>query len=372
MKMKQLFVVSIITLFFPVLLYSQGCMTPSSSSGGPQIIGYFQPEYNYTWLGDDANGENKDKSDFYFRRARLGITGNIPYDFSYYVLAELNNFNKGAYLLDAFVSYNRYKPYFVASMGQFKVPFGLELSTPCHSLHTIDRSRVVNELASPFRDMGIFFTGGTGQKKFFGLEKENLITYSLAITNGTGMNVIDNNASKDIIGRLVLAPFDWISFGSSYHTGKQKNPDVTVTKPDVKSRWGMDLELKKWNFTLQTEYIDGTDEGSKSIGGGCGGTPTVIPGTFYSNGYYMQLLYMTKWKVQPVLKYESYDPDTKVDDTNGSSYRHNTITGGVNIFPNDWTRIQINYLHNTELSNSVNKNEIENDGLYMQIQVKFN
>ncbi len=71
--------------------------------------------------------------------------GNIPYDFSYYVLLETSQFmnpnQNGPFLLDAFVSYNRYQ-YLKVALGSFKYQFGRELPMPCHGLYTINRSKL--------------------------------------------------------------------------------------------------------------------------------------------------------------------------------------------------------------------------------------
>ena len=375
--MKKTFSILIIfALFAFVRVNAQGCMEPTSSTGGVSVIGYIQPEFKIGFNGDNADGTSKNDMGFYFRRARLGVTGNIPYDFSYYVMAEFSSFQNGPYLLDAFVTYNRFKPWFKVSMGQFKKPFGLELgSTGCQDLYTINRSKVVNELTSPDRDLGIMFSGSTGPKKFFGLEKENILSYAISITNGTGKNVYDIDQAKDFIGRMVIAPYDWISVGGSYQYGKQKNPDPTVTTMDVRMRYGFDITLKKNNFILQSEYVFGQDEGSKLIGGGCGATPELVMGNFKSNGYYAQLMYNTKFKVMPVVKYETYDPDMDKEDYDHSAYRTSTFTFGMNYYANDWVRLQLNYLYNIESSSSTdiaNYNEIPKDMLLLQVQVKLN
>jgi phosphate-selective porin len=358
---------------------AQGCMESTSASGGAQIIGYIQGEFSSELLGKDAGNNSLNKNSFYFRRARLGVTGTIPYDFSYYVMAELSPTLKGPYLLDAFITYKRFAPYVKVSVGQFKSPFGLELSTPCQSLYTVDRSQVVNELASPFRDQGIMISGGTDSLQFFGMKNKNILSYSLALTNGTGLNAADNNRYKDIIGRVAFAPCSYFQVGGSLHYGKQKNPDATVTKPDVLTRWGADLQLKKsmgkFNFLSQSEYIYGKDEGSKMEGGGCGATPTIVPGTFERNGFYSQLMVLTPWKVEPVIKYASYDPDKNITDDDPTSYTKNAVTFGFNYYFNDWTRLQFNYQYNVEGSSSTDYsryNEINNDIIYLQLQVKFN
>lgn len=71
-------------------------------------------------------------------------------------------------------------------------------------------------------------------------------------------------------------------------------------------------------------------------------------------------MYMTPWNIQPIVKYESYDPNIDEDDD-----VEDVITFGVNYFFNDWTRLQLNYLYKAE------EEEESNDEILMQLQVKF-
>lgn len=350
----------------PFFSNGQGCMEPVSDDG-VSVIGFLQPQYDYGFYGEDDEGNSLNENSFLFNRARLGITGNVPYDFSYYAMAEFSPMKGGPYMLDFFITYNGVGPWAKISAGQFKQPFGLELSTACHALHTIDRSLVVNELASPFRDLGVMVSGGTDTLSLFGLENHNIFTWSLAYVNGTGKNVLDNNKYKDFVGRLAFSPAKFVTLGGSYRSGKQKNPDNTITKPDERSRWGADITLEFFNFLIQGEYISGEDKGSKLVGGGCGSEPEVVEGNFKSNGYWAMLLYETPWRLQPLVKYQSYDPDTDTDYDKLS-----TLTFGFNYFFNDWTRLQINYLYNVEESSDSNieyYNEIDNDMLQVQLQI---
>jgi len=370
-------ILTLIICFFASygISWSQGCMEPSSSSGGPQIIGYIQPEFRAGFYGKTVDNKSKDEYKFAFRRARIGVTGSIPYDFSYYVVTEFSSFSNGPYLLDAFITYNRFKPWFKVSIGQFKKSFGLELSTACQDLYTVDRSLMVNEMATPFRDLGVMVSGSTGTYKFFGLKKDNLLSYTLSLTNGTGMNTADIDRYKDLNARLVFAPFEWLSIGGSYQAGKQVNADPTVTVPDKRTRYGGDIQLKKYGFILQSEYIFGKDDGSKLVGGGCGGTPELVMGNFKRDGFYAQLMYETPWNLMPVLKYETYDPDKDLEDIDHSNFRSSSLIFGLNYYANDWTRIQLNYNYNMESSSDTDitkYNEVPNDMFIVQVQVKLN
>jgi phosphate-selective porin OprO and OprP len=83
-------------------------------------------------------------------------------------------------------------------------------------------------------------------------------------------------------------------------------------------------------------------------------------GSVNRSGYWAQAMYMTELGLQPVVKYESFDPNLDTDND-----INNIITFGVNYFFNDWTRLQLNYLYKAE------ETEISNDEFLMQLQVKF-
>lgn len=349
-------------------------MEPASSDG-VSIIGYLQPQFNHTFYNDEDagklwdDGHNNAENSFLFNRARLGVTGNIPYDFSYYALAEFSPFQGGPAMLDFFVTYKGLGPWAQISMGQFKQPFGLELTTACHALHTIDRSLVVRSLAAPFRDLGVMVSGGTDTLEIFGLKNKNIFSYSLAYTNGTGINLPDSNLGKDFIGRLVFSPWDFISIGGSYRYGQHKNPVDSITTEDSRMRWGADLTLKVRDLLIQGEYIFGRNDGSIVLPPpDCSTPPQVIQGSNEADGYWVLAQYNTPWYLQPVVKYATYDANI------GTEFNQvSTLTFGFNYFFNDWTRLQVNYQYNTEESGSelADYHEVANDMLMVQVQIRI-
>jgi phosphate-selective porin len=355
-------------IFLPGLSFSQGCIETTSEDGGVSIVGYIQPQFDYNFLGNDFAGKSLDESNFYFRRARIGAVGNIPYDISYYAMFEFSPHLGGAQILDAFVSYNRFAPYAKFSIGQFKSPFGLELSTPCHRLHTIERSMVVETLAAPFRDLGVMLSGGTGELSFWGSETENFLSYNVAILNGTGMNIEDNNTKKDFVGRVVVHPFEFIKVGTSYRFGKYPT-QVDDAPDDERSRIGVDVSLDYKNFLVQGEYISGSDVGSYTTGGGCGDPLELHQGSVDREGFMVLALYRTPWNIEPVIKYESFDPNLAVDAIEDpNQYIQNTLTFGINYFFNEHARMQINYLYQAEETGEV---ERMNDAFMVQLQADF-
>ena len=96
---------SFIGIFGTNPVFSQGCVE-ATSDDGPQLVGYIQPEFGYYMYGKDANNNAVKPSSFYFRRARVGVVGSIPYDVSYYIMAEFSPIYTGfPFLLDAYVSW---------------------------------------------------------------------------------------------------------------------------------------------------------------------------------------------------------------------------------------------------------------------------
>ena len=341
----KILILLVAIVFVGVNAQAQGCAEPSSEEG-VNVFGFLQTQYDYNLLDNS-------ESTFGFNRSRIGVMGNIPYDFSYYVLLETSPFKKDgpkAYLLDAFITYSRYS-FAKISMGSFKSPFGLELNTPCHSLHTINRSKVVNELSAPDRDMGLMLMGGSDT---------TLLKYAVSYMNGTGLLMKDVDTYKDVIGRVLIQPTDWMHFGGSFKTGKSVNTDPSLDDNKT-TRFGAELEVNYANFLVQGEYIYAEDDGSYLVGGGCGSNPELVVGSIKRSGMYVMALYNTPWNIQSVIKYENYNTD--LDEAN---QMEQITTFGFNYFFNEWTRLQVNYEYAAEQAH-----EIKNDRLMVQLQVRF-
>lgn len=328
-KLALIFALAVIPMFG----FSQGCADVSDEEGA-QIFGFIQPQYEYNF--------DTDVNSFYFNRARFGVIGSIPYDFQYYFVAEFSPIFTGQpFLLDAFVSYNRFMVA-QAAIGQFKSPFSLELQTPCHKLNTIYRTHMVVDLAGPLRDLGFMIYGGNDT---------TYVKYQAAIMNGTGMNQFDDNSGKDYVGRAVIQPFKstLLGVGGSFRYGTSAPASADATEDDTRLRYGGELNFRWKGVTLQGEYIWAQDKGSYTTGGGCGGPGEVVVGSKDRQGWYVTAMFMTKFRLQPVVRYEYYDEDISATD----QFKYVT-TLGVNYFFNDWTRVQVNYIIGSDNAADVN------------------
>lgn len=256
--MRKIMIFSIL-LLTGLQIYAQGCMDASSEEG-VNVVGYLQTQYQYQFKAEE------DSTRFYFNRARMGLVGNIPYDFSYYAMFEFSPSKVGApYLLDGFITYSRFAPFTKLSMGRFKSPLSLELNTPCQGLHTINRSLVVNELTIPGRDIGLMMNG----------KIKEMMNYSFALTNGTGVSNLYNTQNKTLTGRLTIDPIEMISLGGSFKYASTL--DTLMEKQDY-YRYAGEFQFKHSNILVQGEYLYGKgfvpetpESASSSDGDGDGG-----------------------------------------------------------------------------------------------------
>ena len=359
--MKRILIIfGMALLCLPIMSRGQGCSAPSSDEGAV-LWGYLQPEFATHFTDENQYA-------FQFRRMRIGIMGNIPYDFGYYVLLETSQFvnpeKTGPFLMDAFVSYNRFSNMRIA-LGSFKYQFGRELSMPCHGLYTINRSKMVDELTANLnggnRDIGLMFLGGSDT---------TLVTYSASITNGTGMFQTENNLADTyaLNGRVTIQPIKGLYFGASARSTQSLPQAEGVEEHDTKFRYGFDAQYSFKNFTLLGEYIHGKDEGSYTEGGGCGGDAVTKIGTNNANGFYVMAVYRTNSNFEPVYKIESYETIKSDGGDTPTNVEESSMcqTFGLNYYPNDWTRLQLNYSYRAE-----QPKEINNDMLLLQLQVRF-
>ncbi len=325
-------------LLLPFYTFGQGCEEPSGEEG-VQVVGYIQPQFVWGNIGNESD----ESMTFQFWRARLGFLGTIPYDFTYYFYTEFSPTLGGVKLLDVFITYQGFGEFIKLSIGQFKSPFSLEQLTPCHSLYTVLRSRVVTQLAGPIRDMGFLIFG----------QYKDILHYRLGIMNGSGINKNDNNTGKDLVGNIYLT-YGPVHIGGSFRYGK-----MGTQNQDTKQRYGGEFQFNNDKFVIQAEYIWGDDPG-EVLSGGCGGPVRTAAGQ--KDGYFFQAIYKMENGFWPVVKYEYYDPQKSV-----SSDEYATLTLGFSYYFNDWTRVQVNYLMNQDASAP----DAKDDTLYIQFQVKF-
>jgi hypothetical protein len=157
--------------------------------------------------------------------------------------------------------YVRYKPLNELSMqiGQFKVPFAIEneLCGPTtfefieYSYITTYFSRnnaAYDGIAATGRDIGFQLFGG-----FIEQEGYNIINYNLAVFNGAGINKKDNNASKDVVARLMIKPVKGLSLSGSYMYAETNYDDAVYMKSP---RWSVGAWYDSRHWVARAEYAE--------------------------------------------------------------------------------------------------------------------
>lgn len=311
-----------------------------------KVSGYIQPRYQYQ--------EERGKSDsFDVRRARLDIKGDITERFGYRTQVEFGG-TSGPFLLDATIDY-KFNPYLKLTAGQFKIPFSQENLTSSPKLETINRSQVVEALVARSRDVI-----GNQNGRDIGVQASGsllpykeiyLFDYAVGVFNGSGINKVEVNEQKDLIGRLIFHPLTKdLSIGGSYYTGRFTLTTARARVDDNKrkrDRFGTEFAYVKDPVSLKGEYIWGIDGWTNKQGG------------YIQAGYFI-----IPKKFQGVFKFDTFDPNADTDDDETFVY-----TIGGNWYFNKWAFLQVNY----EIKDERNPNvkEIKNNALTAQATLQF-
>ena len=214
----------------------------------------------YLQAGFEFNEANDPTTSFYLKRARLSLTGNFLEDkMDFRLQVDMAGSPKICDL------YYRYKPLneLNVQLGQFKLPFAMEneLCGPTtfefieYSYLTMFLTRNAKDYdgiaGATGRDIGAQLYGGFIEREGF-----NIINYNVGIYNGAGINVKDNNSSKDFVGRVIVKPIKDLSLSASYmyaetnHDGKlyMRAPRWSVGAWYNSRHWVARSEFAQANF----------------------------------------------------------------------------------------------------------------------------
>ena len=279
----------------------------------------------------------EDKIDgFDIRRARLGLKGKFGERISYKLQTEFGGSRQK--LLDAELSY-KVSGFLTIYAGQFKIPFSLENLTSSNALATISRSQVVEGLSARSKDVLGNQSGRDIGIKLNG--KYRWLDFTVGVFNGSGINTVDLNEDKDVIGRLVLHPLQSLGIGFSYYTGRmtQSGNSDSVDR----NRIGAEISWSMTGAALIAEYIWGTDD------------------VIEKSGWYVQVEYkLMADQLYGVLKYDVFDAD--LDRINSTT---SVITAGCTVELDNRCKVQINYEFKSE------DVEISNNAVFAQVQYAF-
>ena len=254
---------------------------------------------------------------FFFRRARIEADITVNDFFSARLQPEFGGFE--AELRDAYVRLD-FSPAFQVTMGQFKRPFDLfELSSSV-DLSLIERdgrvggvntcsgvggicsySRLTEKLGFADRDIGVRVSGARGK-----------VRWNVAMTNGAGQNVADENDAKSFSGRFGVTVAERLTLSANAALHDWVGPDEEGRHAGA---WGADVQYGTWRDGLLVQASLVAGENWKKLDGA--GEPRNFSAFQAAASYYAPLKSPRFAGVEPLLRLSWGDPDTGVASDGG-------------------------------------------------------
>ena len=290
------------------------CLTPSgiygqdisARSANVRVGGRMHAQYSASSVSSSTN-------DFFFRRVRLILDVTVSDLFSARLQPDFAG-GKTA-LQDAYVRL-AFTDDFRVSLGQFKRAFDLFELSSSTDLSVIERdgrvegvsectgvtgtcsySRLTEKLSFAGRDQGIRVDASMGRISFLG-----------TITNGTGVNVADENNSKSYSGRLTLAATPEFAVSVQYGVHDYLAEDDISTYAEA---WSIDGEVGTWRDGLHLQAAFASGDNWKAVD--AGGAPVAFLAVQGLASHYISLGGSRFAGVEPLARLSYADPDRTTD-----------------------------------------------------------
>lgn len=373
-----------------------------------KITGWVQSQYQ---VADTAGAKNYDggdftpgsKSRFMIRRGRVKFTYNQKN--SQYVL-QLNATERGVNLVEIFAKYtDPWVNSFSITAGVMNRPFGFEIQQSSSDRESPERSRFTQILMPNERDLGAMLTFQPhAGKKLYGLKFDAGFYNGLGIavpgttpptgsaagtTGVTGLT--DFDSKKDFMGHLVYYKSlkndkIKVGIGASHYNGGFLSQNDTIYKSFKTDSAGNKVWAMEKNFankiaprvyygfegffsiktgigttTVRGEYFAGTQTGKlKDSKSPASAVTSPVYQRQFNAGYVYLIQRILDTKHEVALKYEWYDPNTKIaaSDLNGvngmkeGEIKYTMIDLGYNLYLTQNVKFLVHY---NMVSNEVTK-----------------
>ncbi|MEX0646963.1 MAG: porin [Balneolaceae bacterium] len=252
---------------------------------------------------------------FSIYRARLGVSGTVTDRIRVNVIGGYTEPpDNTPRLVNAFIDFDIH-PLLQVRTGQFLLPFGLEGPEVIIFNPAIERSTAIRRLNTfaMFRDIGIQVSG-----------RRSIFNYAVAVVNGRGANLAEQNDPKDVMGRIGLTPYENLEIGVSAHSGKyQSNP--AFDNNESRFRLGADFSYTGDPVFVRGEYILRRDDQPSGD-------------TRKLNGGYLLAGWQFLENSEAIARYEHYSPEGSLADNTFTAF-----TIGTNYYFVGNTRLSVNY-----------------------------
>jgi hypothetical protein len=312
--------------------------------------GYIQPQYQQadtqgakTYSGGDFAPFSKSR--FMLRRARIKLDYFLKTEDNYpkaLFTFQVDATERGVNVRDMFVRLYETKGHnFSLTAGLFARPYGFEVNLSSAYRETPERGRMSQILMPTERDIGVMITYEPLRRN----AKNHFIKYDIGLFNGQGLaGPTDFDSHKDVISRLTFKPFSHRRFVFSgglsllyggwrqgtkyvYEMSESTNGDnvfvvdsseLNIGKIAPRHYYGGDVQVvlkHGWGQTEgRAEYWFGEQPGTAITTVNPGITPATPTYQRDFNGAFFYFLQdIINRKNQLLLKYDWYDPNSKVE-----------------------------------------------------------
>jgi phosphate-selective porin len=350
-----------------------------------KVSGYIQAQWEH--YGADLEKTNGYNNTYFIRRARIKFTYE-PADGVKFVLQP--DFSTGNLALkDAYTVVNLPKLKNVTLwVGQMNRPnYDVEYSSSSREL--LERARVTTTIYPGEREIG-------AKLEYTGIKVPILVQVMMMNGNFTGTQAKDADSRKDIMARFVYsvklpAAGVGIDFGANHYFGN----NLAKTNQYVKNSNGtLDSLNNVWRYldkhwtggeiriyadvlggmSIKGEYVAGINSTVSTIATTATMAQKKASPNLYNNfsGYYITLVKNVGAKNQAVVRYDYYDPNTKLSgDAAGGALNYKTWSLAWQYYLNDNIRLTAQYTMPKNETNASNPADYKDNLFTIRVQAKF-
>ena len=355
-----------------------------------RFTGYIQPQFQVaqskgakSFAGGDFSSFSTSR--FMLRRARIKLDYFITDTKNKWARAlfsfQVDATERGVNVRDMFVRlYDGKSHVFSLTTGLFARPFGFEVNLSSAYRETPERGRMSQILMPTERDLGamVSFEPQNRNHKF------GFLKIDAGIFNGQGLSgAAEFDSHKDFIGRIAIKPLKlklWeLSSGLSVLLGGwrqatkyvyqvKKGPDgnnffdvdsslSNIGKSSPRHYYGADVQLKlkhSWGASeWRAEYWMGKQPGTAASSSNPGTLPLIpVYRRNFNGGFFYFLQDILNARHQLLLKYDWYDPNTKISESqiglNGTNFSaadisYSTVGIGYAHYLNEHLKVIVYY-----------------------------
>jgi phosphate-selective porin len=350
-----------------------------------KVSGYIQAQWEH--YGADLEKTNGYDNTFYIRRARIKFTYEATDGVKFVLQPDFSTGNLA--LKDAYTVVNLPKlKNLTLWMGQMNRPnYDVEYSSSSREL--LERAKVTTTIYPGEREIG-------AKLEYNGIKIPVLLQVMVMNGDFTGTQAKAVQSSKDVMARFVYsvklpAAGVGIDFGANHYFGHNlaktnqyvKNSDGTLDSLNnvwryLDKHWtGGEVRIYAdvlGGLSIKGEYVAGINSVASTVASTATMAQKKASPSLYNNfaGYYITFIKNIGARNQAVVRYDYYDPNTKLSgDAAGSSLYYKTWSFAWQYYLNDFIRLTAQYTMPKNETNATSPSDIKDNLFTIRVQAKF-